>query len=91
MKKEDFIIGKWYAHNPYNDLSRLWYVKFKNISNKFLEASEYITDNKEYYYREGIFNKNFNEYWSINISEIARLLPKDHPDLQNIERSYELW
>lgn len=88
--KEEFTNGKWYKHNPYNDLRNLWYIKYSRTYASIL-ASEFIDDDGNHYKKQGKFSNSPEQYRLINISEIAHLLPKGHPDLQNIERNYELW
>jgi len=91
-----FVKGRWYAHNPYNDLNKLWYIKYaetNNWNNKI--ASEYINDFGTYNNARGTFSANKKEYlYEINdLSQIAHLLPKNHPDLiiSNPLNNLELW
>lgn len=93
MVKEDFIIGKWYAHNPYNDLNQLWYIKFLEFDReKNVRVNEYICNDKKYFCKSGHFGQDLSQFWEIPISEFTKYLPKNHPDLkQNILQSLEIW
>lgn len=92
MVKEDFQKDKWYAHNPYNNKKRLWYIRFNNIGfDQDVIASEYIDDDENYSDYSGHFGNDYKEFWKISIQEIAHLLPPTHSDLLNLNKIYELW
>lgn len=89
MKKE-FIEGRWYKLND----DHLGKFLLENKGYKYPECwpcKEYIDEIGEYYSYGTYFRKIPNIIEEVPISEIAHLLPKDHPDLQHIETIYELW
>jgi hypothetical protein len=75
MNKEDFIAGDWYNYN--NN-----YYKFKEFKNDYFYCSEYIYNS---IWRARVWDRIWFGLVGmdsiINISEIAHLLPKNHPDL----------
>lgn len=90
MKKENFIVGKWYKRDTGS------YVKLKEIKDGVFVSNEEMLKRDDFKHKitdswHGHIVHPSNTYTLVDISEIAYLLPKDHPDLQNIERSYELW
>lgn len=88
MKKEDFIIGKWYVSSAWSDTKA---VKFSNISNNNRFCGfESIKRNETYDKNTSAssFSGDLHTYKEVPISEIAQYLPKDHPDLQNIIPQY---
>lgn len=85
---EKLIKGKWYKFLSNN---QVWYMKFNKLGYKgYIESIEYIHPHSNKIFKEGMFSElgRYN-FILINISEIAHLLPKNHPDLQN--KIYELW
>lgn len=84
MKKEDLIVGNWYIY------SGDYYIKFRNLNNNTVWCSEYIDSNKNHRYSKGTCG-NYQDLKHANFQDIIPFLPKNHSDLQNIERVYELW
>lgn len=87
MKKEELIKGKWYK---FLSSDKIWYMKFNVITNTNIVSSLECISLLTGFGGEANFGElgSYN-FIPINISEIANLLPKNHPDLQN--KIYELW
>lgn len=90
MKKEDFIVGKWYVSSKW-DFFRA--AKFNGFTKEgFFERSEFIRIRNNSYSkgtdRTTTDNKEWETFKEVPISEIAQYLPKDHPDLKNIIPQY---
>lgn len=77
MKKEDFIVGNWYKSKYDN------YFKFLKFENDWFCSSREIINNK-WIGLGGCFGGWSMLLQEVNISEIAHLLPDNHPDLQLI-------
>lgn len=82
----EFEKDKWYKLKTCYD----WYAKFKNFSDDTWYGSELIKMPDERYESNdcqwGYFKRNdYTAELVTNILEIAHLLPKGHPDLQNQE------
>lgn len=89
MKKE-FIEGRWYKQK--NGFIGKFLLKNRSYSYPHeWPCREYISNNELYCSSGNYFSTIPSDIIEVPISEIAHLLPKDHPDLQNIERIYELW
>lgn len=88
MKKEDFIVGKWYVSNSWTDIQA---AKFERFQSNMFKPSEYIKYNNHGFARhiDSYYDSIFN-YREISISEISKYLPKDHPDLGIINIENEL-
>lgn len=86
MEKK-LIKGKWYKFLAQNEIL---YMKFNIVDcNNVVISLEYISSKNVHTYG-GNFNRlGYYSFMPINISEIAHLLPKNHPDLQN--KIYEVW
>lgn len=90
MKKE-FIEGRWYKNLGINRTYIAKYVKSCDSLTGFW-LFEYINEHELYCKTRTISHLDSSDAKLItDISEIAHLLPKDHPDLKNIEKIYELW
>ena len=85
MKK--LIKGKWYKAFKSQD----FYIKYSHESKGgWAKCSEYIPKSTGIYTNlNGACGKT-EHLKEISISEIAHLLPKNHPDLQK-NNIYELW
>ena len=84
MKKEDFIVGKWYV-------SSIWTTFIATKFSGFNKQGYYSYSESIYYdERRYIFNSSYTvsdkQDWStfreVNLSEIEEYLPKGHPDLK---------
>jgi len=77
MEKQ-LVEGRWYKTTMGS------YFKFREIRDKIIRASEYfIYDDYSKLEKDGNFGyASENNYTSINISEITKLLPLNHPDLK---------
>jgi hypothetical protein len=85
MKQKDFIVGKWYYTNSFNDNG-----EERNLSNStyFAKCSNFVGDRmyaKEYFVanynniREYEFCKGY--YWKeADMLEVSKYLPENHPD-----------
>ena len=82
MKKEDFIVGKWYLCSEW--VRGVIAAKFKefNKSNEFT-YSQIVHNNVCKTQGGSSYHKNLEKYKEIPISEIQHLLPTGHPDLIN--------
>ena len=83
MEAEDFIKGEWYR--GLTGTSRDWYIRFHDIINIKMYASEWINDDKIYVKstlgNEGYFGNNDDYKWKlVDIDEIREFLPDNHPD-----------
>lgn len=88
MKKEDFIVGKWYANDLWVDIQA---VKFARFQNNIFKPTESIRYNKHHFAKpmDSYYDSTFS-YREVSISEISKYLPKDHPDLGIINIENEL-
>jgi len=86
----NFEKGKWYTHDKWSPNS---YIKFHSIR-------DYNSVNELERISQGIYKKEIN--WSISyehtlksvtLKEIQKYLPKDHPDLLQLNplNNLELW
>lgn len=89
MKKE-FIEGRWYKQNS-GFIGRFLLKNREYTYPDVWPCKEYISENGFYCFAGSYFSTIPSDIIEVPISEIAHLLPKDHPDLQNIEKVYELW
>lgn len=77
MKKKDFIIGNWYKIDGTKYYGKL---TSEIIDDDKFPSTEYITSNGKYSSNGNYFNLTTNII-EVDISEIAHLLPNNHPDL----------
>lgn len=85
----ELIKGRWYKNLGTKKNFIAKYVAPYSSSNPF-GLFEYISDNG---YKKVKYKNYIQSIYPIlitDISEIAHLLPKDHPDL-NFQNKYELW
>lgn len=89
MRKEDFVIGKWYVSTKWSVFKA---AKFSGFDiDGFFKRSEFIRISKDYVKENGrtvTDQKRWETFIEVPISEIAQYLPKDHPDLQDISIEY---
>ena len=78
MKEENFIVGNWYKSEYDN------YFKFLKFEDGYFYSSEEIVNNEWSEIGLGHASRGFFIENKVNISEIAHLLPDNHPDLQLI-------
>lgn len=90
--KEQLIKGKWYKaeedrYYKFNGkIENCGYYNRIGWSNKILNTQ--YEENINRYFANTDFEKTILKNGPINISEIAHLLPKNHPDLNQI---IEIW
>lgn len=89
MKKEDLVIGKWYTHENSSCFGKLT-GKYGISEKDYFPSNNYIGNN-HYYPNGSHFNWSLDSIREVSIEEIAKYLPKDHPDLLLINKIYELW
>ncbi len=91
--KQQFIKGAWYKTSRKSEKAFQYYVKFSHIEQEYAKSSEYINYNWENHnYCETSDNIKNTNFTLVDISEIAHLLPSNHPDLQqNALNSLEIW
>jgi hypothetical protein len=85
---EQLIKGKWYKITTFKDYCLYFKIGEINKTSVYFYNRDYIS-NEKFNKADCIDIKDIKHYNLINISEIAHLLPKNHPDLQN--KIYELW
>ena len=90
MVETEFIKGKWYGNHP------MWegfYIKCNNFDGKIINSNEQINlKNLGWKFSKNLYLSHLEGYKQVEISEIAKYLPKNHPDLeQNILQSLEIW
>lgn len=82
MKKEDFIVGKWYRCSRWDN--NIIAVKCSDIGNRF-QYSEIVKKQKQKQKHlvatSSSIYTDWENYIEIPISEIQHLLPDNHPDL----------
>ena len=87
MEKEKLIKGKWYKACKNQD----FYIKYdKTVNIIYAWCSEHIAC-KNIYYNHGGQCGEIKYLTPINIKEIAHLLPKNHSDLKQLNKNYEIW
>jgi len=74
MKKEDYVVGKWYKN-----LSDGWIGKFEGYKTNQWWGSEWITENNEYDFCEG-WIETTEDTCECLLSEIYTYLLDGHPD-----------
>jgi hypothetical protein len=84
---KELIKGKWYKFKAQNEI---WHMKFEELTYANVVSSSACINSRNVFNYGGNFSKlGTYVFTPVNISEIAHLLPKNHPDLQN--KTYELW
>lgn len=74
MKKEDFIVGRWYRYSG-------WYIKFAGEEKEGLfNASESITPSGNMYGGGNFGYLNEEKVLVEDLNEILKYLPDGHPD-----------
>lgn len=86
MKKEDFIKGKWYISSEWNEFIAAKFDGF-NWDDDFTFSEIIGKKLLNHRYNNNSYTNTDKQRWStfkeVSIAEIARYLPKDHPDLPN--------
>lgn len=87
MKKEDFIVGKWYKSSLWSENKAFKFLNVLCENTPRIECSEriYKTTHEK---KLMVFKNPLTSFTEVPISEIAKYLPKDHPDLQDIISRY---
>jgi hypothetical protein len=83
MRKEDFIVGKWYLSSEWSSFKAVKFFKFSN-DGYFCYSERISTNCKQHEFIESRTtndNKKWNTFREVPISEIQHLLPVEHPDL----------
>lgn len=77
MKREDFIVGRWYYRTVSKSI-----IKFKDIKDSgVIISSESLTGGTYYEYRELGWGTNVSEFSLLeDLSKIQKYLPDGHPD-----------
>ncbi len=88
---KQLIKEKWYKRTDIIFKNYLKYIKPIKLDsqNDQFEYIDSIYETQEYLNNNKIKTCTAHNFIPINISEIAHLLPKNHPDLLN--KIYELW
>lgn len=88
MKKEDFIIGKWYHCKDW--VREVKAARFAGFVDNYFTYSAMI--NSEYIKKSSRSTYNdWNTYKEISIAEIQQYLPIKHPDLELVVPLYVRW
>lgn len=79
MKLEELIVGRWYRAYK----SQSYYIKFKETENNYqIICSEYIEiSNNNKHYNCGGNCGTLEELTDVNIENIIKFLPENHPDI----------
>jgi hypothetical protein len=87
MEKEKLVNGKWYKAFKSQD----YYIKYCKTkdNDESANCSEHI--HNESYRNYGGGCGQIKDLTPVKISEIAHLLPKNHPDLKQLKKSYSIW
>ena len=84
MKKEDFVIGKWYCSSQFLTTIAFKFNGFAEMGH--LQPSEKITTYGSYSIDNvARYVKKYESYREVSLSEIQQYLPKGHKDLFNNE------
>lgn len=84
----EFIVGKWYKNPGCFKGSEITWAKFSNRSGSSFRYSEWICEGK-YEIKQGYWHYRKEPYEPVNIEEIRKYLPFNHPDLQLKKENYK--
>jgi len=91
MKKEDFIVGKWYKSSLWSCFKAAKFMEFEDGRFKYSEAlykgNDKLKSDSGY---TGTDSQKWSSFSEVPISEIIQFLPDGHPD-KNYSPNYEIY